>query len=330
YARGLFDHSPVSLWVEDFSSVKSLIEGVRDQGVTDFRTFVDVHPEFITRCLSEIRVVDVNRHTLELFRAPDKATLYKRLGDVFRDAMTQHFKEQLVDLWQGKLFQQREVVNYSLDGEELCLHMQFSVLPGRERDWSQVQVALTDITARKKAEAYLEYLGKHEVLTKLFNRSFFVDEMNRLERIGPYPVTVLIADMNGLKTVNDELGHAAGDAMLRRAGEVLNELVKKPQHACRIGGDEFAILMPGCDENDGQAMIENIGKLVAVNNQFYTGSTLSFAIGAATAKAGERLEEAVKRADLEMYRQKREFYSTEASDRRSGDAPRSSGIGLIP
>ena len=62
--------------------------------------------------------------------------------------------------------------------------MQFSVLPGHENDWSLVQVALTDITARKKAEAYLEYLGKHDVLTKLYNRSFYVDELNRLERQG--------------------------------------------------------------------------------------------------------------------------------------------------
>ena len=316
YARGLFDHSPVSLWVEDFSAVKSLIDGVRDQGVTEFRTFIDVHPEFITRCLSEIRVLDVNRHTLELFRAADKPTLYKRLGEVFRDAMELHFKEQLIDLWNGKLFQQREVVNYSLEGEELYLHMQFSVLPGRERDWSQVQIALTDITARKKAEAYLEYLGKHEVLTKLFNRSFYVDELNRLERIGPYPVTVIIADMNGLKTVNDELGHAAGDAMLRRAGEVLNELVKKPNHACRIGGDEFAILMPGTDEGEAAVLIDNIEKLVTINNQFYSGSTLSFAVGASTARSGERLEEAVKRADLQMYERKREYYSGEAADRR--------------
>ena len=330
YARGLFDHSPVSLWVEDFSAVKSLIEGVRDQGVTDFRTFIDVHPEFIGRCLSEIRVIDVNRHTLDLFRAPDKPTLYKRLGEVFRDAMELHFKEQLIDLWQGKLFQQREVVNYSLEGEELYLHMQFSVLPGRERDWSQVQIALTDITARKKAEAYLEYLGKHEVLTKLFNRSFYVDELNRLERIGPYPVTVIIADMNGLKTVNDELGHAAGDAMLRRAGEVLNELVKKPQHACRIGGDEFAILMPGCDESEGAMLIENIEKLVSMNNQFYSGSTLSFSIGAATARAGERLEEAVKRADLQMYMRKREFYSAESVDRRRSELQRRPAVDLIP
>ena len=86
------------------------------------------------------------------------------------------------------------------------------MLPGHERDWSLVQVALTDITARKKAEAYLEYLGTHDVLTKLYNRSFYVDELNRLERKGPHPVTIIMADLNGLKAANDELGHAAGDA----------------------------------------------------------------------------------------------------------------------
>ena len=115
-----------------------------------------------------------------------------------------------------------------------------------------MQVALTDITARKKAEAYLEYLGKHDVLTKLYNRSFYVDELNRLERKGPFPVTVIIIDLNGLKAANDQLGHAAGDALLRRAGEVLSKAVDKPSYAARIGGDEFALLMPGTDERDGQ------------------------------------------------------------------------------
>jgi PAS domain-containing protein len=62
YARGLFEHSPVSLWVEDFSSVKRLLDEVRDRGITDFRVFTDVHPEFVLRCMSEIRVIDVNRH----------------------------------------------------------------------------------------------------------------------------------------------------------------------------------------------------------------------------------------------------------------------------
>ena len=310
YARGLFEHSPVSLWVEDFSAVRRLLEEVRRQGISDFRTFTDVHPEFIARCLSEIRVIDVNRHTLDLFVAPDKKTLLSNLGDVFREEMQEHFREQLIDLWHGRIFQQREVVNYSLAGDELHLHLQFSVLPGYEHDWSLVQVALTDITARKRAEAYLEYLGKHDVLTKLYNRSFYVDELNRLERKGPFPVTIAIIDLNGLKMANDQLGHAAGDALLRRAGEVLGKAVDKPSCAARIGGDEFALLMPGTEERDAKVVLESIENLLEVNNQFYTGLPLNFSIGIATSEPGERLESVVKRADLRMYEAKRAYYAT--------------------
>lgn len=309
YARGLFEHSPVSLWVEDFSAVKQLLEDVRGQGIRDFRTFTDVHPEFVSRCMSEIRIVDVNRHTLELFAAPDKETLLRNLGEVLREEMREHFREQLIDLWHGRIFQQREVVNYSLAGDELHLHLQFSVLPGYEQDWSLVQVALTDITARKRAEAYLEYLGKHDVLTKLYNRSFYVDELNRLERKGPFPVTIIIIDLNGLKMANDQLGHAAGDALLRRAGEVLSKAVDKPRCAARIGGDEFALLLPGTDERDGKQVLESIENLLEVNNQFYTGLPLSFSMGMATSAPGERLELVVKRADLRMYEAKRAYYA---------------------
>ena len=314
YARGLFEHSPVSLWVEDFSAIKRLLDEMRDRGIVDFRVFTDVHPEFVTRCMNEIRVIDVNHHTLDLLGAPDKATLLGRLPDIFREEMQHHFREQLIDLWDGKLFQQREVVNYTIEGAELHLHMQLSVLPGRERDWSLVQVALTDITARKKAEAYLEYLGKHDVLTELYNRSFYADELSRLERKGPHPVTVIIADLNGLKTANDQYGHAIGDALLRRAGEVLNALIEKPHYAARIGGDEFAVLLPAMDQNGGAAMMEAIGKLAEINNQFYPGSPLSFSMGAATSQPGERLENVVKRADLAMFEAKRAHYQRDMDD----------------
>ena len=314
YARGLFQHSPVSLWVEDFSAIKRLLDEMRERGIVDFRVFTDVHREFVTRCMSEIRVIDVNQHTLELFGAPDKETLLGRLSDVFRDDMQPHFREQLIDLWDGKLFQQREVVNHTLDGAELHLHLQFSVLPGHERDWSLVQVALTDITARKKAEAYLEYLGKHDVLTRLYNRSFYADELSRLERKGPHPVTVIIADLNGLKAANDQFGHAVGDALLRRAGEVLNALIEKPHYAARIGGDEFALLLPGMDANAGTAMMEAIERLAEINNQFYPGSPLSFSMGAATSEPGERLENVVKRADLAMFEAKRAHYARDIDE----------------
>ena len=318
YARGLFEHSPVSLWVEDFSAVKHLLDQARAAGISDFRVFTDVHPEFVERCMQEIHVLDVNRHTLEMFAAPDKKTLLARLPELFRDDMGPHFREQLLDLWEGKLFQQREVLNYSLDGSEVHVHLQFSVLPGHEKNWDLVLVALTDITARKKAEAYLEFLGKHDVLTKLRNRSFYVDELNRLERKGPWPVTVIMADLNGLKRVNDQLGHAAGDALLRRAGEVLAKAMETPFQAARIGGDEFAVLMPNTDERGGVAMIEAIRQLVEVNNQFYPGAPLSFSMGAATCQRGERLEACVQRADLLMYEEKRSHYAQQLDVKTGG------------
>lgn len=319
YARALFEHSPVSLWVEDFSAIRQLLEEVRAQGIEDFRVFTDVHPEFVDRCMENIRVLDVNRQTLQMFAAPDRATLLRQTEAVFRDEMRLHFREQLVELWNGKLFQQREVVNYTLAGDKLHVYLQFSVLPGHEHDWSKVQVALIDITARKKAEAYLEYLGKHDVLTKLKNRAFYVDELNRLERRQPYPVTVIVTDLNNLKTINDELGHAAGDALLRRVGEVLIEAVDAPSYAARVGGDEFSVLLPNTDERSGAVIVERIQKLIELNNQYYSGVTLSLSIGAATSEPGERMETVVQRADANMYADKRRYYlAGEVADRRAG------------
>jgi diguanylate cyclase (GGDEF)-like protein len=306
----------VSLWVEDFSGVKARLDEVRALGITDFRVFIDVHPEFVTRCMREIRVMDVNRQTLRMFGAPDKETLLARLSDIFRDDMRAHFAEQLVDLWEGRLFQRREVVNYALSGEPVDVHLQFSVLPGYEDTWELVLVSLTDITARKKAEAYLEFLGKHDVLTQLRNRSYFEDDMARLERNGSLPVSVVMIDLNGLKEVNDTLGHAAGDALLRRVGEVLRKAAPEDATAARLGGDEFGILLPGMDARAAGQLIERIELLVDLNNQFYHGARMSLAVGAATCGPGERLEQVMRLADARMYDAKRQHYSAVVHDRR--------------
>ncbi|WP_434666366.1 diguanylate cyclase domain-containing protein [Paraburkholderia sp. A3BS-1L] len=328
YAHGIFEHAPVSLWVENFTAIRQLLDEVRMQGIVDFRTFTDVHPEFVERCMNEIQVIDVNHYTLGMYRAPDKDTLLSRLPEVFRDDMRPYFREQLLDLWEGRLFQQREVVNYALDGSALNVHLQFSVFPGHEESWDLVLLALTDITARKKAEAYLEFLGKHDVLTKLKNRSFYVDEMNRLQRKGPFPVSAIVVDMDNLKAVNDQLGHAAGDALLRRAGEVLTKAIQKPYHAARIGGDEFVVLMPGSGPRDAEVVAQSITKLVELNNQFYGGPRLSFSLGWQSCEEGESVEAMLRAADAAMYEAKRrrnELQRTGANDAGdAGDADRDS------
>jgi len=319
YARGLFEHSPVSLWVEDFSAVKRLLDDIRARGISDFNTFLKVHPEFVTRCMQEIRVIDVNRETLRMFGADSKKMLLENIPRIFRDEMQDSFAEQLQDLWAGKTLQHREVINYSLGGELINIHMQFSVLDDHLADWDLVLVSLMDITARKKAEAYLEYLGKHDVLTQLRNRTFYSEELNRLARKGPWPVSVLSIDLNGLKQVNDEDGHAAGDTLLRRAGEVLGKAVEAPAWPARIGGDEFAVLLPATDERGAQVTRERIMSMVDLNNQFYAGRSghvLSVAIGVATCEFGDPLEAALLRADKAMYEDKQVHYDENGVERR--------------
>lgn len=317
YAHSLFDLSPVSLWVEDFSGVKRLLDEAREQGIQDFRVFLSVHPEFVTRCMEEIRVISVNRQTLTMFAAKSQPELLGKLDLVFRDEMHAQFAEQLIDLWNGKTVQVREVINYALSGDMLNIHMQFAVLPDHEAQWGLVLVSLVDITARKKAEAYLEYLGKHDSLTRLRNRAFYVEALNRITRMGPWPLGILAMDLNGLKRVNDDEGHAAGDALLRRIGEVLTTSATDPSWCiARIGGDEFVALLPGADDRVARALRERIASIIELNNQFYPGHHLSLAIGIATCDTAAQVEATLNAADKAMFEEKSRYYEEAQLDRR--------------
>ncbi len=315
-AEARFNYSPTSLWVEDFSRIKRKLDQLRILGIEDFITFLDVHPDFVQECIKDIVILDVNQATLDLLGAPSKEILFKNIHKVFAEEMVQTFREQLIELWNGHLHHQREAINYAIDGSIRHVLLQFTVFPDYLDDWGIVQVALTDITARKKAENYLEYLGKHDVLTKLCNRSFYMAELNRLERNILRPISCIFMDLNGLKALNDSLGHDAGDSLLRRIGNILNQLIQHtPYSASRIGGDEFVLLLPGADEAALQNCLQSLHELLLVDNQFYSNQPISLSIGHATNLEQERIEDMLKRADLHMYCQKRNYYLNH--DRRS-------------
>ncbi|MHA3058035.1 sensor domain-containing diguanylate cyclase [Acinetobacter sp. ANC 5584] len=309
-AEARFVYSPVALWVEDFSIVKKKLDHLKYIGIEDLRTFLDVHPEFVRDSIAGIRVLDVNQKTLDLFLAPNKYILLENIDKVLGcPEMLNSFREQLLELWEGNLFHQHEVVNHALDGSERHVLLQFSIFPNYEHDWSMVQLAMTDITARKKAESYLEYLGKHDVLTKLYNRAFFHEELKRLTRQKVFPVSAIYLDLNALKLVNDEFGHDAGDDILRRTGEILQQVITAPYSGSRIGGDEFVLLLPHADQQTAEKLVVTLGELFRLDNQYYASLPMSVAIGTATSEPNETLDDMMKRADHQMYLDKNRYYA---------------------
>lgn len=300
----LFEASPISLWEEDYSAVKDYFDSLRRAGVGDLGVYLDQHPEAVAHCMGLIRVLDVNRRTLEMFAANSKEELLANLGRVFRDDMGVHFARELVDLWNGKLAYERDGINYALNGDPIDIHLNFRVMPGHEHDFGWVLVAIEDITARKKAEDYLRYLGTHDVMTGLYNRAYFEETLLKLEKQRDEPLSVLIADVDGLKTVNDTLGHQAGDNLIRRAAEVLRAALDESLVAARIGGDEFAAFLTGYDEARAQEVLRQISALVELNNKYYREPLLSISTGVAASQPGLTVQDVIRMADDAMYDRK--------------------------
>lgn len=312
--HSLFETSPISLWEEDYSAIKAYFDSLRAQGVTSLQDHLEEHPDVVLHCAGLIKVLDVNQRTLELFGAQSKEHLIANLPRIFRDEMERHFAKELVDLWNGSLSYEREGINYSLNGEPMNILLNFKIMPGHEQDFGWALVSIQDITARKKAEEYLLYLGTHDVMTGLFNRAYFEEVIQKLELNRKDPISIIIIDLNHLKKTNDVLGHQAGDKLIRRLAEVLTAAFNSGQVASRIGGDEFAVVLPDTGEVDAAEYLKQIQALVEINNKYYREPVLSISFGTASSRPGMTLEKVIQLADNSMYQNKAEFHRRRRED----------------
>jgi diguanylate cyclase (GGDEF)-like protein/PAS domain S-box-containing protein len=163
--------------------------------------------------------------------------------------------------------------------------------------------SFVNIAERKQTETELVYQSSHDALTGLYNRRHWEEARVLMARAGQFPISIVVADVDGLKRTNDYWGHDTGDRLLRETSSILKAGFRSNDIVARIGGDEFGVLLPGTPAHIAQQAVDRV-RLNLMHHNAEAQDFLSVSFGIATATICVSLDEAFKAADREMYQEK--------------------------
>jgi diguanylate cyclase (GGDEF)-like protein/PAS domain S-box-containing protein len=222
---------------------------------------------------------------------PEAATLFRTMDEIMMREKKSRRNEELVTYPDGRqvYLETLKTPYYDRDGQNLGLI-------GISRD----------ITDRKRDEAEILYLGQHDALTGLHNRSYYEAERKRLDHPDYLPLSLIIGDINGLKLINDAFGHGEGDKLLISIAKIMADCARPQDVLVRTGGDEFVMLLPQTSYREAGTLVETIKKACEAGYKLDNEVIItSISLGFATKRnEHESLEKVFKLAEESMYRKK--------------------------
>jgi diguanylate cyclase (GGDEF)-like protein len=338
--RSLYDHAPVALWEQDWSAVRAALAELELSGIDDLAAYLQANPSQLRRLASLVRILDVNAAALAQVGAPvgGKDLSALSLAQNFDAGAMSSFALAVAALAQGHHFFACEGSFERLDGVTRLNELTLLVMPGHTHSLDFVIVSTLDITERRRMNDELRVLATTDFLTGLPNRREFMDrltgEQGRLQRDIGASAAVLLLDIDYFKRINDEYGHAAGDAVLRQLADLMRDAQRKIDMLGRIGGEEFAILLPGTELDAAAVFAERLRLQVAETPmQLDDNASLTVTVSIGIAVMGGKHcsgDAALIRADQALYCAKRagrnrvELMGVEA-DRPGVQVPAASG-----
>lgn len=163
----------------------------------------------------------------------------------------------LMSMREGKGFAADDEVFLKSDGSPI--EVEYRSYPQiREGEVTGAVISFLDVTDRKLKEEEIEYLNCHDVLTGLYNRRYFEENLEKIDRSKNWPLSVIFADINGLKMTNDIFGHISGDKLIQKSAEILKKSCREQDLIARVGGDEFIILLPKTSHKMAEKILSRI------------------------------------------------------------------------
>ncbi len=246
-----------------------------------------------------------NEFTIRLWNLPVDA--FASSQEDWKLQMALRLKDQ--KRWLGLL---EKIFNHSV-GETLDIHemndgrllecrSHLFYLEGSQqtyRIWS-----FRDCTEQQRRENELQHRSTHDTLTGVYNRAYFEAALRQCRSSGYLPIGMIMIDVDGLKKVNDRLGHGAGDVLLCQAGSILRQACRVEDVVARLGGDEFGVLLMRSDQHVADQVMDRIQGLLNLYNIRHLESPISLSLGAAVAFTQSEADDIVLRADETMYRER--------------------------
>jgi diguanylate cyclase (GGDEF)-like protein/PAS domain S-box-containing protein len=214
------------------------------------------------------RVTMLNGVAEQITGWPHKDALGKHIDEVLRQQPGQHKTPPLsavqAVIKTGKVAKRSEYMTVSsADGSQRIIADSAAPIRGSDGAMLGAVLVLRDVTEQHTREERILYLSYHDMLTGLYNRAFFEEEIRRLDTARQLPLVVLMGDVNNLKLVNDVFGHHSGDELLITIAQILKESCRTEDIISRWGGDEFTILLPKTGNTEAEAICERIQRRCA-------------------------------------------------------------------